>query len=433
MNQTGPARPEKLRVLLVATAVVVAVAGAWWALTVWMPAPPRIVTMATGPEGGAYAALGARYQAILARSKVELRLRPTVGALENLALLRQPGSEVSIAFVVAGTAKAEDSQTLASLGTLFYEPLWLFYRGLDPARGLDGFREKRMAIGPEGSGTRELTLNLLNRLGLDYAPGELLPLTPEQTAGALARGEVDMAPILTSWDSPLVHRLLGTPGVSLFSFPRADAHLALSPYLSKLVLPMGVADLARNIPPTDVVLLATKANLVVRRDLHPAIQYLLLDAAEEIHARPDLFHRAGEFPAAEAIDLPLSEDARQFHKSGRPWIQRYLPFHVAILAQRLLVLIVPLLGIVYPLMRALPGLYSWNVRRRIFRLYGELKLIELQMRKPVAAGVEADFLARLKDLEERATRLRVPKIHAWLAYTLRAHIHFVRGLAQKEQ
>jgi hypothetical protein len=228
-----------------------------------------------------------------------------------------------------------------------------------------------------------------------------------------------------------VHRLLGTPGVELAGFPRADAHLALNPHLSKLVLPAGVADLARNIPPTDVVLVATKGNLIVRRDLHPAIQYLLLDAAEEVHSRPGVFHRPGQFPAAETIDLPLSEYARQFHKSGRPWLQRFLSFRVAILAERLLILLVPLLGIVYPLAKSLPALYTWAIRRRIFRLYGQLKLVEIEAERAGDEGSSVGLLARLNDLDERVTHLRVTRPHAWLAYTLRHHINLVREKLQK--
>jgi TRAP-type uncharacterized transport system substrate-binding protein len=433
MMRQGNVRSDRLRLLLAIAAVGLFLAGGWWALTVWMPAPPRSVTMVTGPEGSAYAALGERYRRILARSKVDLRLRSTAGALENLALLRQHGSNASVGFAVAGTAKPADSDTLVSLGTLFYEPLWLFRRGTDPWSSLDDLRGSRIAIGPEGSGTRELTLYLLRMVGVDTDAARLLPLTLEASADALARGDVDVVPILTSWDSPLVHRMLGTPEVSLVSFRRADAYVALNPLLGKLVLPAGVADMARNIPREDTVLIATKASLVARRDLHPAVQVLLVEAAEEIHSPVGLFHRSGEFPAAEVIDLPLSESARQFYKSGRPWLQRYLPFHLAIQLQRLLVLIIPLLGIVYPLVRGLPAVYSWTVRRRIFRLYGELKLIELEMKGPQPEGAEAGFLARLDDLEERASRLRVPKIHAWLAYTLRHHIHFVRQLLQERK
>ena len=426
MIRPGNRPTDRLRLLLVLAAIVLLVAGLWWALDLWAPPPPRTVTMATGPEGGAYVEVAERYRAILARAGVELLLRPTAGAVENLALLRDAGSGVSVGFVVAGTAREDDSGTLVSLGTVFYEPFWLFHRGLDPGRGGAGLQGKRIAIGPEGSGTRELALHLMGLVGLDTGSAELLPLTPEEAADALARGEIDAAPLLTSWDSPLVHRLLVTPGVELAGFPRADAHLALNPHLSKLVLPAGVADLARNMPPADVVLIATKGNLVVRRDLHPAVQYLLLSAADEVHSRPGLFHRPGEFPAAEAIDLPLSEYARQFHKSGRPWLQRFLSFRVAILAERLLILLVPLLGIVYPLLKLLPALYTWAIRRRIFRLYGQLKLIEIEAERTGDEGFSAGLLARLNDLDERVSHLRVNRPHAWLAYTLRHHINFVR-------
>jgi TRAP-type uncharacterized transport system substrate-binding protein len=431
MNRPGNRLTDRLRLLLVLAAIVLLVAGIWWALDLWAPSPPRSVTMATGPEGATYAGVAERYRAILARAGVELRLRPTAGAVENLALLREAGSGVSVGFVVAGTAKESDSETLVSLGTVFYEPLWLFNRGLNAGHGIAGLRGKRIAIGPEGSGTRELALYFLGLIGIDSGSAELLPLTPEESADSLARGEIDVAPILSSWDSPLVHRLLGTPGVELAGFPRADAHLALNPHLSKLVLPAGVADLARNIPPTDVVLVATKGNLVVRRDLHPAIQYLLLDAAEEVHSRPGVFHRPGQFPAAETIDLPLSEYARQFHKSGRPWLQRFLSFRVAILAERLLILLVPLLGIVYPLAKSLPALYTWAIRRRIFRLYGQLKLIEIEAERAGDEGSSVGLLARLNDLDERVTHLRVTRPHAWLAYTLRHHINLVREKLQK--
>lgn len=430
MNPPDHRRADRLRVVLAAAAIALLVAGFWWALEVWAPSPPRTVTMATGPEGSAYAEFGARYRAICAGAGVELRLRPTAGAVENLALLRQPASDVSVGFVVAGTAKERDSKALVSLGTMFYEPFWLFHRGLGPGHGGSALQGKRIAIGPEGSGTRELALHLMGLVGLNAVSAELLPLTPEESADALARGEIDVAPLLTSWESPLVHRLLGTPGVELAGFPRADAHLALNPYLSKLVLPAGVADLARNIPPADVVLIGTKCNLVVRRDLHPAIQYMLLDAADQVHSRPGLFHRAGEFPAAEAIDLPLSDYARQFYRSGRPWLQRYLPFRVAVLAERLLILLVPLLGIVYPLAKSLPLLYSWAIRRRIFRLYGQLKLIEIEMERARDEGSSAGLLGRLNDLDERVTHLRVTRPHAWLAYTLRHHINLVREKLQ---
>jgi hypothetical protein len=336
-----------------------------------------------------------------------------------------------VGFAQTGSTTPEESPTLASLGTVFYEPLWLFYHGLDASKGFGALRGRRLSIGPEGSGTRALALKLLALADINAGTAELLPLLPEQALDALSRGEIDAAAILSSWESPVVRQLMTAPGVTLASFPRADAVLALNPYLSKLVLPAGAADLARNLPPVDVVLVSSKASLVVRRDLHPAIQYLLLEAASEIHSRPGIFHKAGEFPAPEAIDLPLSQEARQFDKSGRPFLQRYLPFWLAVLAERLLLLLLPLVAIVYPLLRSLPEAYDTLVRHRIATLYGELKLVEVEVENRSAEEGIADLLARLDALEHRAGHLRVSTLYAALLYTMKHHIVLVRERLEK--
>jgi TRAP-type uncharacterized transport system substrate-binding protein len=422
----APSRTRWLRLVLGAAAVLVVLGAAWWGFAVWQPGAPRVVVMATGPGKSAYASYAERYREILARSGVDLRLRRTAGALENLALLRDPASGVSVAFSQAGTVAPEDARVLVSLGTVFYEPLWLFHRGLDRKGTYAAFRGKRLSIGPEGSGTRALALWALSLGGIDSRSPGLLALDPADAAERLARGEIDAAAIVASWESPVVRQLLAAPGVELASFPRADAYVALNPYLNKLVLPAGVGDMGRNIPPTDVVLVAPKTSLVVRRDLHPGVQVLLLDATDEVHSPPGLFHRAGEFPAPEAIDLPLSADARQFYRSGPPMLQRYLPFWLAVLARRLLLVLVPLVGVVYPVVRTLPAAYSWMNRRRVFRLYGELKLIELETeRRPAGTSTQA-LVARLDDLEGRASRLHVSRGQSVHAYTLRHHIRLIR-------
>ena len=416
----------RLRLVLLGVAVVALAAVAWWLSGIWSPTPPRSLTMATGPRGSACAVIAERYRENLARVGVDLRLQGTAGSVENLALLCDPGSGVSVGFLQAGIASAEEAPELVSLGTVLYEPLWLFYRGLDRERIFADLRGKRIAIGPEGSGTRVLALRLLGLLGVDERNAELLPLAPEDAADALIAGTIDFAAVVTSWEGPVVRRLLTSPGIEPLSFPRADAHIARNPYLNKVILPAGVADFVLNIPPADVVLIAPKTTLAVRRELHSALQYLLLDAAAELHSRPGLFNRAGEFPAAEAIDLPLAEGARQFYKTGRPFLQRHLPFWLAALAQRLLLVLVPLLGVIYPLASVLPSLYVWNVRRRIFRLYADLKLIEFEAEALPAGADTRALTARLDALEERAAKLRVPKFHASLAYTLRHHVRLVR-------
>jgi TRAP-type uncharacterized transport system substrate-binding protein len=409
--------------LYVLTAALIVTAFA--ATVVWLgPLPPRVVVMSTGAPGSDYDLLGPRYRDILKRSGVELRLMPSAGGVENLRRLNDPKSGVSVGFAQGGLTNEAKSPDLRSLGTMFFQPLWFFTRGAPGAR-LDELRGKAMSIGQEGGGTRALTLQLLALNGIDQSIVELRSLPPARAGDALLRGEIAAMALVASWDSQVVHRLLASSDLNLVSFPRADAYVALYPELSKLVLPQGVGNLATNRPPTDVSLIAPKASLIVRRGLHPAIEYLLLEAASEIHSGPNIFHQQAEFPAAERGDVPLTDTAHQFYRSGTPFLQRYLPFWLAILASRFLLLLIPIMGVAYPLLRFAPLLYRWSVQRRIFRLYGELKFIEAELDRPSGA-VSGDALARLQQLEEHANRLLVPVGYTHFLYTLRTHIALVR-------
>jgi TRAP-type uncharacterized transport system substrate-binding protein len=403
---------------LVATALVVALI--WYATSALSPLPPRTVTMATGPDGGAYQEVGKRYQEILARHGITLNLVPTAGALENLTLLRDPSSSVGIGLLQGGVTNGKDSPDLESLGTVFYEPLWYFHRGAIEGSNLDALRGRKVSIGPEGSGTRALVLLLFTRQRFDQGSAQLLALSHQDAAEALVRGEIDAALMLASWDSPAVRRLLQEDGISLVCFPRADAYAALFPFLSKVTLPAGAGDLAKNRPPTNVTLFAPKASLVVRRNLHPAIQSLLLDAAEQVHSGPGLFHPAHQFPAAEAVDLPLSDEARQYYRSGRPFLQRHLPFWLAVAIGRFLVFLIPLAGVMYPLFWLMPTLYAWTVQRKINRMYRDLKDLEQAALSPTAC------VASLDRLDERTRQLRVPLSYSEPLFTLREHIALVR-------
>jgi TRAP transporter TAXI family solute receptor len=413
-------------IIPVIAALAIIVAGLWAAIVALRPLPPRTVTMATGPEGGSHYEIGIRYRELLAHQGIKLQLLSTAGALENLARLRDPRSRVGVGFLQSGITSEKESPDLESLGAVFYEPLWFFYRGVIRGKGLEAFRGRKISIGPEGSGTRALALELLARNGIDQKFAQLLSFTPREAGEKLLRGEIDAALMVASWDSPVVRRLLSDKNIGLASFPRTDAYVALYPFLNKLTVPAGVGDLAKNRPPTDVILFAPKASLVVRRDLHPAIQYLLLDAAAQIHSGPGIFQKSGQFPAAESIDLPLSDEARQFYKSGRPFLQRHLPFWLAVLIDRLLILLIPLFGVIYPLLRFMPALYGWEMRLRIFRLYRELRTLEKDLESRGAGQGIGDLNEWLERLEEKANRLRVPLFYANQLYTLRMHITLVR-------
>jgi TRAP-type uncharacterized transport system substrate-binding protein len=387
--------------------------------------PPRTIVMATGAEGGANYELGIRYRDILAQSGVKVQLLLTSGGVENLSRLNDPRSGVDVGFIQGGTTTAKETPNVESLGTVFYEPLWFFYRS-EIGDNIQALRGRRVSIGPEGSGARTLALELIKKFKLDVVIGELLGYAPQAAADKLAAGDIDAALIVTAWESPLIRRLIDADSIKLASIPRADAYIAHYPFLSKLVLPAGVSDILNNRPPTDIVMLAPKGSLAVRSDLHPAIQHLLLSAAVQIHSPPGIFQKAGQFPAAEAIDVPLSEEAQRFYKSGRPLLQNQLPFWLATLVERIIVVFIPLAAILYPAFKFLPQIYNWIMLSRILRLYDEMRSIESEMESHGQRYDANAVSAKLDQLNQRANRLSVPTSYASRLYTLRGHINLVR-------
>ncbi len=286
------------------------------------PAPPRNIVMSTGMEGGSYAAYAEWYRQILGREKVRLELLSSSGSVENLKRLQDPSFKVDVGFVQGGTGSRSEAPNLLSLGALFYTPLWVFYRSPETYDDLSRLKGKKINIGPEGSGVRKFAIDLLEASKAADPPTSLLDLTNTAAAKELVEGKIDAVMIFGTADSPIVQELLHKEGVKLLSFSQAEAYTRLFPALSHVILPAGLLDLAKKKPPADVHLLATTTNLVARDTLHPALVYLLLDAAAEIHSGGGWVHKAGEFPSPKAQDFPLSDRAERFYKSGRPLLVR---------------------------------------------------------------------------------------------------------------
>jgi TRAP transporter TAXI family solute receptor len=408
---------------------VLLVAGLAGAARILYP-PVSVVVMTTGPAGSAYDVFARRYRELLAREGIDLRLEASAGSVENLRRLNDPRGDVGVGFVQGGLTDQQQSPELVSLGTMFYEPLWFYCRGDGCGKRPADLLGKQIAVGPDGSGTRALVERLLALNGLGGDGVKKLPLDAADAADALLRGDIDAAAMVAPWSTSTIRKLTAATDIELLDFPRADAYVALDPYLTKLVVPTGVGNIAANRPPTDVRLLAVKASLIVRKELDAALASVLLDAATQIHSGADIFQRASQFPAPEAGDLPVSADALQYYKSGRPFLQRYLPFRLAQLAGRLLVVLVPLLGVVYPLIRFVPTIYGWSMRRRVFHLYGELKLIEIDLE--AHRSDPSVLLRRLDALEERADHVHVPLGFAQILYTLRSHIVLTRSRLQSQ-
>ena len=389
------------------------------------PAPPRRVVMATGVADGAYSAYGQRYRQALAAQGIELVLRHTAGSMENLALLRQ--GQVDVAFVQGGSVVGGEGKGLQSLGSLYFEPVWLFHRaGLQLDR-LDRLAGLRVAVGAVGSGTRQLVLRLLHDTGLRDDAMRLSALSGHAAAQALEIGELDAVFLVSGSQSALVRELVASPGVTLSSLARAQAYTRRYRFLTRLLLPEGSLDLAANLPPRDIQLVAPAASLVASSKLHPAITDLLLQAAGEIHRPGGPFEAVGQFPSPAFTELPLSEAASRYYQYGPPLLQRYLPFWAASLVDRLKIMLLPLIVLLLPLFKVMPPIYTWRMRSRIYRWYRELERIDLaQHAAPDRAGL-AGLEDELDGLEDEVLRVEVPLSFAGQLYHLRQHIDLVRS------
>jgi TRAP transporter TAXI family solute receptor len=404
----------------------VLLAGFWAAAQFIKPAPPDTLVISTGSEGGAYERFAARYKTILARYDIELVERPSRGSAENFARLLDGDSGVDVAFIQGGTAARDDESPLAALGSLYYEPLWVFYRGKAGLDRLDALRGKRLAIGGAGSGTRTLSMELLTAHGLQDGATRLVEFEGLDAARALVEGEVDAVFVVGAAQSASVWLLLHSEGIALLDFSQADAYTRRLPYLSPLTLPAGVINLERNIPPASVRLVAPVATMVARKDLHPALTDLLLQAMTEVHREPGLFQAPREFPGVKQLDLPLSDRAERYYRNGPPFLQRYLPFWAANFLDRILVMLLPLLALLIPTLRIAPSLYAWRVKSRIYRWYGELKFLEMNLRRDFSSRTPDEWLTQLAEIEDAVNEVRAPLAYTDFVYTLRSHIALVR-------
>jgi len=412
--------------LISAVALAIIVAAFWIAFRFVRPAPPDEFVISTGAADGAYQLYARRYGELLAREGVRVQMRTSKGSLENLSRLTDPDSGVSVALVQGGVGDPARQPSLVTLAALYYEPLWVFYRGERELTLLTQLDGRRMAIGPEGSGTRALVRTLLAESKAGDGAGRLLPLGGEAAAEALKAGTVDAAMFVAGADAPYVQGLLRAQGVRLMSFGQAEALSRHFPYLAAVTLPRGVVDIAGDVPPQEVTLVATTAYLVAREDFHPALVAVLLDAVNRVHRGGGVFHHAGDFPAGRDGDFPLSQDAQQYFKSGPPLLQRYLPFWVANLIHRLLILLVPLVAVAIPVVRLFPVVYAWRMRRRVFRWYRELKSVEAEAARVPAPERVRELLARLDAIDEAVGRTRLPLAYSDYAYNMKLHVDLIR-------
>jgi TRAP-type uncharacterized transport system substrate-binding protein len=427
MDYFGMGRAASIVAMLLVTLVIV-FACFWF----FHSAPPKIITLTSGEKGSAYYSVAEKYAKILARDGVKLVILPSAGSAENLNRLTDPSFNVDIGFVQAGLAKGQNIEKLVSLGSISYQPLLVFYRLPKPVEVLSQLAGKRLAVGHEGSGTRKLALSMLSVN--DIKPGgatTLLDAEGEEAAADLLSGKADAIFLMAdSASSQTMRSLLRAPGIGLVNFMQADAYVRRIGYLNKLTIPKGAMEFGKNIPAQDVTLVSPTVELIARNNLHPALSDLLLAAASEIHGRAALFQNRGDFPAPLENEFKISDDAKRFYKSGKSFFYRYLPFWLASLLNRILVVIVPLIIILIPGLKSIPALLRWRMSLRINRWYRLLMLIEQDASKQDVTENKSGLYTRLDEIESAIHNMKVPASYGYQFYVLKTHIHFVRDKLQ---
>ena len=393
------------------------------------PLPPRHITFSTGREGGAYHTFAREYRRLAAADGFAVEIQPGAGTVETLR--RLASGQAMAGFVQGGTAEAAPTDGLLSLGSLYYEPVWVFHRKNQPLNGLTDLRGRRIQVGEDGSGIRPLAVRLLRDSGVTPQNSTILGLSSDAAAAALVAGRIDAAFFIMSPTVPLVRQLLLSPTVSLWSVRRTLAYTTRYRFLSTVTLGEGSVDFVSNIPDRDILLLAATATLVVREDVHPVIVRLLLKTAEIVHSRPGLFEAPNAFPSDAFVELPLHEVARRYLRKGPPFLERYLPFWMAVTAERWALLLLPLVGLLLPLMRILPMIYNAQMRRRVTRWYRGVHEIDHTLADCTPEEARA-AAGRLRAVQAEILNMTPPSAgFMGELYDLKLHIEWLLGRAEE--
>ena len=419
-------------ILTIVPAVALVVGGFWLAWSFVPPAPPKKLVIGAATPGSPYFEAAQRYARFFEGTGVTLEVKETRGSLDNLARLKDANGGIDAAFVQGGLAKAEDTAALSSIGRISYEPVWIFQRKGPALTRLTDLKGKRVLIGPEGSGTETVALRLLMASGVTRENATLLNAELPSYPESFEADKADAGILVLAPEARTVQRLFSSPHASLVSLAQADAYAQRFPFFSRIELKQGVVDFANDIPASDTQMLSTTAAVVVKRDLHPALANLLAQALIATHSQPrrdasgetQILSRAGAFPIGEDQEFPMSADALRVYKSGAPFLQRYMPYYWAVLFDRMIVILLPVVGILLPTLRFAPMLYTWRVRRRILYWYKELKKIERGL-KPTPTEI-ARGLTEVDRVDEAVNRIPVPLGFSNQLYDLRQHIDVVR-------
>lgn len=407
------------------------------AVLIWFakPAPPDKVLMATG-TGGSYKVLGEKYKAYFEKRGIELKLIETHGSKENLQHLIDRKDPIQAAFVQGGMIAVDNLSGVQSLGSVDYEPVWIFYRKNTFNEGIHvsdrDITKLRINIGPIGSGTHAQAVSILKQNHLTPTAPNLLSMNNADAVNAIEQGEIDAVFLVDGYESPNVQRLIKNPNIRLVTFSRADAYTRLLPYFEELGVPMGGFDLGKNIPDHPIQLISTTTNLLIDDRLHPAIQVLFLEAAQEINGAKSYFSKAGEFPVYMNTEAPLSNEAKFFYEKGTPTLMKYLPFWLAEFLERMFFLLLPFAAFAYPIIKSIPSYRTNLAKKQINSIYKELDKFEQNTIQTYDPNRRGEYIEVLNEMERRVLNSKAAKLATADCYSLRNNIEFIRNALEKQ-
>ena len=406
--------------------VLIAAAGYWLV----DPAPPKRIVLSVSKTDANFQAFAQLYKTLLKGDGIDLEIRESEGPRDSLEQLRRNDARVDMAFLEDGIASSESNVGVVSLGSLYYEPIWIFCRGRQRVSHLSALMGKRIAVGHAGSGTNILSHMLLNAADVTAQNSQLLEIGEEEAEEALRRGKVDAIFVSGLPTTPLIQELAASPNVTMADLDEAEAFSRQFNFLHHLVLPEGALNLKANVPSHEVNLLVPTVTLVTRESMHPALVYLVLKVISRAHSGAGMLQREHEFPSDKDTDFELSSQAKKFYESGPPFFDRYLPFWAATFVNRVLIILIPLAALVVPITRIAPAIYVWLIKSRVYKLYGELRFLEMQLHNARQPLELPEFRKELDAIEYRVNHLHVPIAFSRHLYELRSHIALVRTRLQ---
>ena len=425
-SQKAPMTPGRKRLLIIGAILLIAALG--WALAaVLKPAIQRTIVITTGADNGIYRGFADRYAPLLKRDGITLDIRSSSGSIENYQRLQDPDSEYEVGFIQSGTTRPKETDDLQTIAAVSYEPIWVFYRGDTIVNRLAQLRGKRIAIGIPGSGLLNVAQVLLSYSGVTGDNTTLLEMDAAKAYQDLENGTLDAAFFIGRPDASMQQTLLNS-NLKLMSFAQADALVQKFPSLSKIIFPRASTSIVNDLPQADVTLLAATALLVSKDTLHPALAYLLLEAAKTVHGGEDYFTPRGEFPNLNTDEFPISDESTRYFKSGRPFLQRYLPFWLASFIERRLLILVPFMALLIGLLQALPRMAQTRIKNRLVVWYREIKSLEDEIwRSPQPTPNQiAQWREEIESIDANASQIRMPQRYFQDVYALKQAIGVVR-------